>query len=195
MPLYAGPEGGATLDILGFDIPAALIPDVSLFETIARGIVMYLSIFVLLRVILRGRTSAVTISDLLVLVLIADAAQNAMAAEYMTITNGLVLVATIVSTSFALDWLAFRFDRVRRFVHPDRKPLVVDGRILRKTLTDELITEEELQTQLRMNGVEDVNEVKAAYLEGNGVISVIKRSRGDESGQQAKAANTPAVSG
>ena len=176
---------------LGFDIPAALIPDVSLFETVARGIVMYLSIFVLLRVILRGRTSAVTISDLLVLVLIADAAQNAMAADYMTITNGLVLVATIVLSSFSMDWLAFKSERVRRFVHPERKPLVIDGRVLRRTLADELITEEELETQLRLNGVEGVAEVKAAYLEGNGAISVIKRS--GDGGEQAKGATNPAA--
>jgi uncharacterized membrane protein YcaP (DUF421 family) len=179
--------------ILGFDIPAALIPDVSLFETIARGALMYLAIFVLLRVILRGRTSAVTISDLLVLVLIADAAQNAMASHYMTITNGVVLVSTIVVTSFTMDWLAFRFERLRRFVHPERKALIVNGRVLRKMLADELITEEELETQVRLNGVEDVTEVKVAYLEGNGAISVIKRSDADDGGTQAKGSNAPAT--
>ncbi len=175
------------MDILGFDIPAAFIPDVSLLETVVRGIVIYLAIFVLLRAILRGRTSAVTVSDLLVLVLIADAAQNAMAAEYTSITNGVVLVATIVLTSFTMDWLAFRFETVRRFVHPEHKPLVVDGRILRKTLADELMTEEELMTQLRLNGVEDASEVKAAYLEGNGEISVIKRPNGEHQGKGSKA--------
>jgi uncharacterized membrane protein YcaP (DUF421 family) len=180
------------VDILGFDLGAALIPDVSLFETVVRGIVMYLSIFVLLRVILRGRTSGVTVSDLLVLVLIADAAQNAMAADYMTLTNGLVLVATIILTSFAMDWLAFRSERLRRFVHPERKPLVVDGRILRKHMNEELITEDELMTQLRMNGVEDLGEVKAVYLEGNGAISVIQRD-GKGDGAQGKGSKTPAT--
>ena len=163
------------MDILGFDIPKALIPDVSLFETIVRGLVMYLAIFVLLRVILRGRTSGVTVSDLLVLVMISDAAQNAMASTYLSLTNGIVLVATIVLTSFTMDWLAFRSVTIRRFVHPEHKPLIVDGRVVRKTLNEELMTEGELLTQLRLNGLEDPSEVKAAYLEGNGEISVIKR--------------------
>ena len=178
--------------ILGFDIGAAIVPDVSLLETVVRGVVVYLSIFVLLRVILRGRTSAVTVSDLLVLVLIADAAQNAMASDYLSITNGIVLVATIVLTSLTMDWLAFRFESMRRFVHPEHKPLVIDGRVLRKTLNDELITEGELLTQLRLNGVEEVTEVKAAYLEGIGEISVIKRS--DGSGQ-ATGSKAPAPAG
>lgn len=164
--------------ILGFDIPAAFIPDVSLLETVVRGVLMYLAIFVLLRVILRGRTSAVTVSDLLVLVLIADAAQDAMASQYTSITNGIVLVATIVLTSFSVDWLAYRSETIRRFVHPDRQPLISNGRLMRKVLQQELMTEDELMTQLRLNGVESVEEVKAAYLEGNGEVSVIKRDSG-----------------
>jgi uncharacterized membrane protein YcaP (DUF421 family) len=160
--------------ILGFDIGAALTPDVNILETIVRGIVMYLAIFVMLRVILRGRSSAVTVSDLLVFVLVSDAAQNAMAANYISITSGIVLVATIFVTSFVVDWLAFRFPSVQAFVHPERKPLVIDGRVIRKTLKEELMTERELMTQLRLNGVEDVLDVRAAYLEGNGEVSVLK---------------------
>jgi uncharacterized membrane protein YcaP (DUF421 family) len=159
--------------ILGFDIGAALTPDVSILETVVRGVVMYLSIFVLLRAVLRNRGSAMTISDILVFVLISDAAQNAMAANYLSITNGIVLVATIVLTSLAVDWLAYRIPAIQRFVHPERKPLVVDGRLIRRTLEQELMTEEELMTQLRLNGIEDPASVKAAYLEGNGEVSVI----------------------
>jgi uncharacterized membrane protein YcaP (DUF421 family) len=162
--------------ILGFDLGAALTPDISLFETVVRGAFMYLAIFVLLRVVLRGRTSGVTVSDLLVLVLIADAAQNAMASEYHSVTNGVVLVGTIVVMSFVVDWVAFRYPVVQRFVHPEHKPLVVVGRLLRKTLRAELLTEEEVMTQLRLNGIEDLAQVKAAYLEGNGEISVLKRA-------------------
>ena len=159
--------------ILGFNIGAALTPDVSILETIVRGVVMYLAIFVLVKVVLRGRTSAVTISDLLVVMLVSDAAQNAMAANYISITNGFVLVATIFATSFVIDWLAFRSPRLRQFVHPEKKALVMNGRLIRTTLRDELITEEELMTQLRINGIDDLAEVKAAYLEGNGEVSVI----------------------
>jgi uncharacterized membrane protein YcaP (DUF421 family) len=160
-------------NILGFDIPAALIPDVSLFETIVRGIVMYLAIFVLLRVILRGRTSAVTISDLLVLVLIADAAQNAMADGYASVTNGAVLVGTILFWSYALDWLGYHVPRVRRLVRPRPVPLIVDGRPLAANLRRQLITEEELLSQVRLQGVADVARVQAAYVEVDGRVSVI----------------------
>ena len=72
---------------------------------------------------------------------------------------------------------------VRGFVHPERKKLVVDGRVIRKALGEELMTEEELLTQIRLNGIEELSEVKAAYLEGNGEVSVIKMEPGGGGGQ------------
>jgi uncharacterized membrane protein YcaP (DUF421 family) len=181
--------------ILGFDIGAALTPDVSILETIVRGVLMYLAILVLLRVVLRGRTSAVTISDLLVFMLVSDAAQNAMAANYISLTNGFVLVATIFATSFVIDWLAFRYPRVQRFVHPEKKPLVVNGRVVRPTLQEELMTEQELMTQLRLNGVDDLSELKAAYLEGNGEVSVIRSSSSKAHADAPPPKPTPATGG
>jgi uncharacterized membrane protein YcaP (DUF421 family) len=162
--------------ILGFDVAKAFTLDVSVLELVVRGAIMYFSIYLLLRVILRGRTSAVTMSDLIVMVLIADAAQNGMAAQYTSITAGIVLVATIVVCSFLVDWLAFHFPAVRDFVHPEHTALVRDGRLLRKALADELMTEGELMTQLRLHEIEALEDVKAAYLEGNGEVSVIRRA-------------------
>jgi uncharacterized membrane protein YcaP (DUF421 family) len=163
--------------ILGFDLEKAFIPDVSLFEMVMRGVIVYLAIFVLLRVVLRGRLGTMTVSDLLVLVIIADAAQNAMSSTYTSITSGIVLVATIIGMSVVFDWVGYHVSWMRGFVHPERKPLVVDGRIIRRTLHEELMTEAELMTQIRLNGIEDLAEVKAAYLEGNGAVSVIPRER------------------
>lgn len=171
------------MNLLGFDIAQALTPDVSLLETIVRGVVMYLVILVLMRYLLRGRTAA-SMPDLLVIVLIADAAQNAMSAEYSSITNGVALVATIIGMSTLLDFLGQRNAAIGRFIHPDRRPLVVNGRIMRKTLASELMSEEELLTQLRLQGAESVAEVKAAYLEGTGEVSVIKRETAGEAGKK-----------
>jgi uncharacterized membrane protein YcaP (DUF421 family) len=161
--------------ILGFDVVKAFTPDVSLFEMVARGVIVYLAIFVLLRVLMRGRLGSMTTSDVLVLVIIADAAQNAMSSNYTSITDGIVLVGTIISMSVLMDWLGYHVVFFGRFVHPQRKPLVVNGRVMRKVLADELMTEDELMSQLRLQGAAALQDVKAAYLEGNGEISVIRR--------------------
>lgn len=165
------------MDWLRIDIGEVLGPDLSVTETVLRGTVMYFVIFVLLRVVLRGRTGGTTMSDLLVLVLIADAAQNAMADEYTSLASGTLLVATIIGWSFALDWLAYRMPTVGRIVHPEKTPLVQNGRLIRPALRRELITENELMSEIRLQGVEKLEDIRAVYLEGNGEISVIPASK------------------
>jgi len=165
------------MTILGFDIGEALTPDVPLLETFIRGVFMYLVVFVLIRFVLRGRTSP-AIPDLLVLVLIADAAQNAMSADYSSVINGVVLVATIVGTSFTLDWLGYHVPPLRPFIHRDPQELIINGRPNQDALRREMISEAELESQVRLQGVETFDEVRAAYLEGTGEISVIKEERG-----------------
>jgi uncharacterized membrane protein YcaP (DUF421 family) len=165
------------MDWLSTDVGELLGPDLSVPETLLRGTVMYFVIFLLLRVVLRGRTGGTTMSDLLVLVLIADAAQNAMADDYTSLGSGALLVATIIWWSFALDWLAYRVPAVGRVVHPEKAPLVQNGRLIRPTLRREMITEEELMSEIRLQGLERLEDVRAVYLEGNGEISVIPAAR------------------
>lgn len=149
-------------------------PSLHIGEIILRGTIVYLFLFVLLRIVRRG-AGTIGLSDLVVVVLIADAAQNAMASEYKSITEGLILVTTIVFWDYFLDWLAYRFPAVRPLLRPAPSLLIKDGRIQRRNLEREMITEEELIEQLREHGVESVGEVKASYIEGDGHISVIEK--------------------
>jgi uncharacterized membrane protein YcaP (DUF421 family) len=158
-----------------------LVPTVALGEIMLRGSLVYLLIFALMRVTLKREAGSVALPDLLMVVLIADAAQNAMATEYRSITEGLVLVATIIGWNYALDWLAQAFPRLRPVIHPPPLPLVQDGRLLRQNMRKEFITEEELMSQLRQQGCEELSTVKKAYIEGDGRISVIRMDEGNAS--------------
>ena len=93
-------------------------------ELIVRGTATYWFIFLLFRVLLRRSVGAIGIADVLLLVLIADAAQNAMAGEYKSITDGAILVTTIIGWNVLFDWLAYRFPRIGKLVEPRALPLV-----------------------------------------------------------------------
>lgn len=161
------------------------VPTVPLLEIVLRGSAVYLVILVLLR-ILRRDSGGMGTADLLVIVLVADAAQNAMAAEYKSITEGVVLVATIFGWNYLLDWLAFRSKRVYRLLHPKPLPLIRDGVVLRRNLKSEMLTREDLMEQLREQGIEQVTQVKRCYLEADGHLSVIRQEADDEGGKQRK---------
>lgn len=161
--------------LLAIDWQHVFEPTVPPLELVLRGTVIYLGIFFVIRFLLRRDAAALSLPDLLMVVLIADAAQNAMADNYESLTDGAVLVGTIIFWNYALDRLAFHVPYFARFVHPPPLPLVRNGRMLRRNMRDESISEEELMSQLRQAGVDDVAKVKVAHIEGDGRISVIKR--------------------
>jgi|GEM_PF-226029 len=159
------------------DFQQMFVPETPLLEIIIRGSITYLAIFALLRIVLKREAGSLAMSDLLVVVLLADAAQNSMAGEYKSITDGILLVAVIIAWSHLLELLGYYFPFIQRLVHPAPLPLVRNGIVLKANLRKELITIEELKSLLREQGVSSLAEVKVAYLETNGHISVIPRNK------------------
>lgn len=145
-------------------------------ELMIRASVMYLLILAGFRMFRRDAGS-LSVSDLLVVVLIADAAQNGMAGEYKSLPEGAIVVATIFAWNYALDWLSFRSGLVYWLLHPPPLLLIRDGRIQFRSLRTELITKSDLMEQLREQGVEDVTQVKKCFLESDGKMSVIRRDQ------------------
>ena len=158
------------------DWRAVFVPTTNVLEIVFRGSVIYLVIFAALRFFRREAGSLGT-ADLLVLVLVADAAQNAMAAHYTSITEGAVLIGTIFFWNYLLDWVSFRFPWAHRLLQGQPMLLVREGRIVWKNLRRQLLTRADLMEQLREQGVENVAEVKRAFLEGDGRLSVIRRDQ------------------
>jgi uncharacterized membrane protein YcaP (DUF421 family) len=150
---------------------------VPILELILRGSLTYLVLFILLRFFLKRVTGTLSIGDLLIIVLVADAAQNAMSAGYTSLTDGLILVATIIFWSYALDWLAYHFPVFESLLHPSPVPLVRDGKMIARNMRRELITVDELMSNLREQGVKDLKEVKSASMEGDGRISVVTHEK------------------
>ena len=148
------------------------VPSQPVLETVLRGTCMYLALFALLR-LFRRQTGSLGPADLLVLLLIADAAQNGMAADYRSVTDGILLVATIIGWEYVLDWLAFRVPRLRPWLERSPLVLVKDGQVNQESLRAELMTVEELMAQLRQKGVDDPSLVRISLLEGDGHVSVV----------------------
>jgi uncharacterized membrane protein YcaP (DUF421 family) len=160
------------------DWQAMFVPTGSLWELVVRGSLMYLLILAGFRMF-RREAGELSVPDLLVVVLIADAAQNGMAGEYKSLTEAATLVATIFAWNYVLDWLAYRSNFVYWLLHPPSLLLVRNGQIQRRNLRSELITEEDLSAQLREQGVEDIKSVKKCFLESDGKLSVIRNDAGD----------------
>jgi uncharacterized membrane protein YcaP (DUF421 family) len=160
---------------MAIDWKTIFIPDTPLLEIIVRGSLTYIIIFFLLRVVLKRQTGSLGITDLLLIMLIADASQNAMADDYRSLPDGILLVATIMFWNYAFDWLSYKLPWFRRLIEPAPLPLIKDGKLLRRNMRQELVTEDELISQLREQGLDDPSKVKEAYIESNGQFSVVQK--------------------
>jgi uncharacterized membrane protein YcaP (DUF421 family) len=150
--------------------------NVSPWELIVRGTLMYWFLFIAFRIAMRRRTGSIALADILLLVLIADAAQNAMAGEYRSFPEGAVLVATLIGWNIAVDWASYKFEPFRKLAEPAPLPVVWRGRIMHKNLKYELVTVDELKAKLREKGIDDLSLVKAAYIESDGEFSVLTKN-------------------
>jgi uncharacterized membrane protein YcaP (DUF421 family) len=131
---------------------AIFVPDTPLIEIILRGSVMYLALFILLRIVLKRQAGTLGITDLLLITLLADASQNGMTGEYKSLSDGVALVTTIIFWDYALDWLSFKSPRFQRFIEPPPFLLIKNGQLLRRNMRKELITDMELMGQLPNKG-------------------------------------------
>jgi uncharacterized membrane protein YcaP (DUF421 family) len=144
-------------------------------ELVVRGSALYLFLLVLFRVVIKRRMGAIGMADILVLVIISDASQNAMAGEYKTVTDGFILISTIIAWNYVFDWAGYHFPRLQKLLEPAPLLLIRDGHVLRRNLRVEYVSDQELESQLRQHGIEDPAEVAKAYLEPDGEFTVIKK--------------------
>ncbi len=153
---------------------SVFILDAPLLEPILRGVLVYIGLLVVIRVLPRRETGTVGLSDFLVAALIADAVSNGMTGNHNSVPAALLTGATILVCSSAVDWLTYYSPFLRWLV--DRPPveLIRNGRVLGENLRGQLVTEDELLSQLRQHGVERPEQVKLATIEGHGEVSVIE---------------------
>lgn len=163
------------------------------WHMVLRGSVVYWFLLLVFRFVLRRDVGSMGVADLLFVVLVADAASNAMQGEYTSINDGLVLLSTLIAWNFALDWLSYRYALVARFLEPRPEVLIRHGRINRKALKREMMTREELDEKLREEGIESVAQVRVARLESDGKLSVFKRGSDDRQPKTPRDDGPPGV--
>ena len=155
--------------------PDILSLSVSPWEIIVRGSLLYWFLFTIFRFLLRRDIGSMQVGDILFVVIVADAAQNAMSADATNIADGMLLVSTLVFWNLILDYLSFRFSWFRKFAVAPSILLVKDGILQSRNMRREFITKDELLAKIREEGIDEISTVKEIRLESDGEISIVKK--------------------
>lgn len=153
------------IEILDLSVP--------LWELVLRASLTFPVLMLLLRIVGQREEGGLGITDLLLVVLVADAASTGMTGDASTAGDGFVLVVTLLVWSVLFDALSYRFPRLGRILKARPRALIRDGELNRSVMRRELMTRDEVMSQLRLHGIEDLADVRRAYLEPNGTVSVL----------------------
>lgn len=151
-----------------FDIHAYL-------DILLRSSVVYLFMLFAFKVFGKRELSQLSISDLVLVLLISNAVQNAMVGSNSSLSGGLLAAAVLFSINYVVSYFKFKYKKVNNLLTSDPVLLVFDGKVKQKSLDDNLMTTEELMAAIREHGIDSLGQVQSAVLESDGNISVISK--------------------
>ena len=146
----------------------------TLLEIALRATIIYIVVLIGIRLTWKREVGQMTPFDLVLLLLIANAVQNAMTGPDTSVTGGIVAAATLLTVNAVVTGVVWRHRGVRQFVEGTPTLLVHSGKILSENLAKEKVSTDELQQALREHGIATVADVNLAVLEVDGAISVLK---------------------
>lgn len=155
-----------------------------LLELIARGAFLFILFMVLFRLLPRRTGGELAPMDLVFLLLITEAASHSLG-DYSSVADGTVQILTMMALNYLTNQLSFRFPWFERLAEHSPLEIVKDGKVIPRNLRKELLTPDELTGHLRLNGVDDIAQIRSAHIESDGRLSVVKFQDGEDAGAGA----------
>lgn len=144
-----------------------------LMAIVGRSVAVYIFILVAIRLTGKKELSQLTTSDIVLILLISNAVQNAMVGPDTSLLGGLCAAAVLFLLNLLFKWLLFRYPGFRTLVNQKPEVLIHNGKLEFTTLSRLQITDDELKEAMREHGIDLYKDVKWAILEMDGNISII----------------------
>ena len=143
------------------------------FKIILSSSAVYLFIIVAIRLFGKKELAQLSIIDLVFILLISNAVQNAMVGSDSSLSGGLVAATTLFIINYLFKFLLYRFPKLGNFVQGNEMLLIYKGQLNKANMDKARITHEELSEAVREHGVAEIRDVDLAVLEIDGNISII----------------------
>ena len=147
------------------------------WEFVVRAVIVFVFLMVLLRITGRRQIGQLAPFDLVLLLVLSNALQNAMNGGDNSITGGIISAVTLVSINWLVGYVAFKNKRLAQVIEGKPEVLIHNGHVYRDVMARERLTQSELDAALRRAGCASVADVHFAMLENNGQITVRAKDR------------------
>jgi uncharacterized membrane protein YcaP (DUF421 family) len=144
-------------------------------ETVIRITVIYFFLLLAMRLMGKREFGQLSPHEFVILLIIPEIVSTALNQNDTTLTNALVGTCTILALVFLTSTLTHRFRRVEALVADSASVLVLNGAYLEDTMNRERVTPEEVMTEARKSGLDQITKIKFAVLEPDGKISIVPK--------------------
>ncbi|MFA6180389.1 MAG: YetF domain-containing protein [Candidatus Methylopumilus sp.] len=142
------------------------------WELVARALVVYMFLILLLRITGKRQIGQLSPFDLVLLLILSNAVQNSMNAGDNSLVGGLISAVTLVTVNYLVGLVTFKSKKLEEVIEGRPQLLIHEGKLLEEVMTDAKLTRHELDSTLRQSGYFAIKDVKLAILEPNGTVSV-----------------------
>jgi uncharacterized membrane protein YcaP (DUF421 family) len=145
-------------------------------DIVLRGTVIFVFLYVLMRVIGRRELSSLEPFDLILLIVVGDAVQQGLTQDDYSLTGAFLAIGTIAILQLGISYTNFRFPRMRPLLEGEPIVIVQDGKLVDRNVRRERLTIDDVLAAARQQNIARLEEVEWAVMETSGAISFIKKS-------------------
>ncbi|MFC6840581.1 DUF421 domain-containing protein [Xanthomonas theicola] len=143
------------------------------WEFILRAVLVYVAVLTMVRVSGKRAMGQLTPFDMLLIVLLGNAVQNALLGKDTSLGGGLLLAATLIALNFGVGLVASRSRRIERLIEGEPVVLARDGHVFGQVLRRELVSNADFEAAMRQQGCPGIDNLRLALLETNGHITIL----------------------
>lgn len=157
------------------------------WQIIYSSVAVYLFIVLLIRIFGKQELAQLSVFDLVFIMLIGNAVQNAMVGSDTTLSGGLAAAGALFLINYLVKYFTYKFPKLNKIIQGKAIMLVYKGELLKENMAKAKISLAELEEAIREHGVSSIAEVDLAVLEIDGSISVLSNEFSHKTSKKRKA--------
>ena len=148
-------------------------------DIVARAAVMFFVLYVLLRIMGKRELGQLTPFELVVMIVLGDLIQQGVTHNDFSLTGAILAISTFAFLAIAMSWLTYLSPRAEKLLDGEPRVVIRNGKLLKENLRRDRMTQGEVESEMRLAGIANMDQVEWAILEPQGKISFIKYDASD----------------
>jgi uncharacterized membrane protein YcaP (DUF421 family) len=159
---------------MSHDLQSLLHFEVAPWSLVVRALVVYLGVLLLLRISGKRQIAQMGATEFVAILLISNAVQNSMNGGDNSLIGGMLLAVTLIVLSSGISYFTYKSKIISTIFEGTPTLIIRNGKLIKKNIERERLSETEVKTMLRKQGIQTCHDIAVGILEADGTLSVTR---------------------